>query len=84
MKRISTVGPKSCGGVGWGGPVQLSQTSPIPRSPDGDNNIGDVGDDVDIVNVGDMMTLVMLVMMLTLLMLVMMLTLVMLIFSMVV
>ena len=25
--------------VGWGGPVQLSQTSPIPRSPDGDNNI---------------------------------------------
>ena len=48
------------------------------------NNIGDVGDDVDIVNVGDMMTLVMLVMMLTSLMLVMMLTLVMLIFSMVV
>ena len=24
--------------VGWGG-VGLSQTSPIPRSPDGDNNI---------------------------------------------
>ena len=23
--------------MGWSGPVQLSQTSPIPRSPDGDN-----------------------------------------------
>ena len=33
LKRISTVGPKS----GWGGVVRLSQTSPIPRSPDGDN-----------------------------------------------
>ena len=31
LKRISTVGPKS----GWGG-VGLSQTRPIPRSPDGD------------------------------------------------
>ena len=28
------MGPKS----GWGGVVRLSQTSPIPRSPDGDNN----------------------------------------------
>ena len=35
LKRISTVGPKSLsgGGVGSG---WLSQTSPIPRSPDGD------------------------------------------------
>ena len=35
LKRISTVGPKC--GPGWGG-VGLSQTRPIPRSPDGDNN----------------------------------------------
>ena len=27
------MGPKS----GWGGPDRLCQTSPIPRSPDGDN-----------------------------------------------
>ena len=27
------MGPKS----GWGGVVRLSQTRPIPRSPDGDN-----------------------------------------------
>ena len=34
LKRISTVRPKNCGGgVGW-----LSQTRPIPRSPDGDKN----------------------------------------------
>ena len=26
--------------VGWGGPDRLCQTSPIPRSPDGDNNAG--------------------------------------------
>ena len=33
------MGPKSRSGpVGWGG-VGLSQTSPIPRSPDGDKNI---------------------------------------------
>ena len=30
------MGPKSRSGVGWGG-VGLSQTSPIPRSSDGDN-----------------------------------------------
>ena len=37
---ISTVGPKSgWGGVGWG-PDRLCQTSPIPRSPDGDNKRG--------------------------------------------
>ena len=24
--------------MGWGGPDRLCQTSPIPRSPDGDNN----------------------------------------------
>ena len=36
--KKKTVGPKSrWGGVGPG-PVRLSQTSPIPRSPDGDNN----------------------------------------------
>ena len=41
LKRISTVGPKcGSGGVGWGG-VRLSQTTPIPRSPDGDNNDDD-------------------------------------------
>ena len=34
MKRVSTVRPK-CGGSGWG-EVVLSQTRPIPRSPDGD------------------------------------------------
>ena len=33
LKRISTVGPK-CGGGG----DKLSQTRPIPRSPDSDNN----------------------------------------------
>ena len=38
MRRISTVGPKSCGGG-----VRLCQTRLIPRSPDGDNN-GDDGD----------------------------------------
>ena len=32
MKRISTVGQKSCDGGGW-----LSQTRPIPRSHNGDN-----------------------------------------------
>ena len=32
LKRISTIGPKC------GGPVRLSQTRPIPRSHDGDNN----------------------------------------------
>ena len=32
LKRISTVGPKSCG------LVRLCQTRLIPRSPDGDNN----------------------------------------------
>ena len=36
MKRISTVGPKSGGGVGSSGD-RLCQTRPIPRSPDGDN-----------------------------------------------
>ena len=36
MKRISTFGPK-CGCPGWGGWDRLSQTSPIPRSLDGDN-----------------------------------------------
>ena len=30
------MGPKS----GWGGPDRLCQTSPIPRSPDGDNKKG--------------------------------------------
>ena len=38
--------------VGWGGPVRLlSQTSPIPRSPDGDNKplVGAPGVVVDIV-----------------------------------
>ena len=35
LKRISTVRPKSCGS-GWGG--WLSQTRPVPRSPDGDKN----------------------------------------------
>ena len=35
MKRISTVEPKSQWlWLGW-----LSQTRPIPRSPDGDNNM---------------------------------------------
>ena len=33
LKWISTVGPK-CGGGGW-----LSQTRPIPRSPDSDNKL---------------------------------------------
>ena len=33
------MGPKSrWGPVGWGGD-RLCQTSPIPRSPDGDNNL---------------------------------------------
>ena len=39
LKRISTVRPKSCGGVCWGGVGWLSQTRPIPRSPDSDNKV---------------------------------------------
>ena len=38
LKRISTVGPKSRGLLGSGGVRLLSQTRPIPRSPDGDKN----------------------------------------------
>ena len=39
MKRISTLKPKSRGGVGWWGGDRLCQTRLIPRSPDGDNKI---------------------------------------------
>ena len=39
LKRISTVGPKSGSGGDWIGLDRLSQTRPIPRSPDGDDNI---------------------------------------------
>ena len=44
LKRISTVGPKSgWGPPGWGGVRLSSQTSPIPRAPDGDKKImGDI------------------------------------------